>query len=84
MQSALWDLIISDAASKIHLTAKQLGLQKANKLSEEFMQKSRVEVREKQNEFMWLSFLKNMANKHSELFIEHKITAFQSYKEIPL
>lgn len=57
IQSALWDMVIADTASKIHLSAKQLGLDSANRLSPEYMQKSKMEVRRKQCEFMWHSYL---------------------------
>ena len=50
--AAVWDMVIVDSASKIHVSAKQLGLPPAEILSDEFMKKSRVEVREKQCEFM--------------------------------
>ncbi len=60
IQAALWDMIVADWASKIHITALQLGLKQADKLSPEFMQKSRVEVRDKQHQFMWQSYLKKI------------------------
>lgn len=60
IQAALWDMIIADAAAKIHLTARQHGIHAAEKISDEFMQKSKIEVRHKQNEFMWESFVKSL------------------------
>jgi len=62
IQAALWDMIVADNAAKIHLTAKQLGLQHADKISPEHFRKSKIEVRDKQNEFMWRSYL-NKLNK---------------------
>jgi L-ribulose-5-phosphate 4-epimerase len=61
IQAALWDMVVADSAAKIHLTAKQLGLHKADAMSAEYLQKSRVEVREKQNEFMWASYVGKMS-----------------------
>ncbi|OGT46458.1 MAG: hypothetical protein A3E83_00930 [Gammaproteobacteria bacterium RIFCSPHIGHO2_12_FULL_41_20] len=60
IQTALWDMIIVDIAAKIHLTAKQLGLSPTEKLPDEDMQKSRIEVRQKQCEFMWHAYLQKM------------------------
>jgi L-ribulose-5-phosphate 4-epimerase len=57
IQAVLWDMIIADMAAKIHLTARQLGLHHADKLSPEYMHKSKIEVRNKQCEFMWKSYL---------------------------
>lgn len=68
IQAALWDMVIADNAAKIHLTAKQLGLPQAEKLSKEYLQKSKVEVRNKQNEFMWLSYLNKLSVEHPEFF----------------
>lgn len=62
IQCALWDFVIADTAAKIHLSARQLGLTKAEIISAESLQKSKVEVRHKQNEFMWKSFVKNIEN----------------------
>lgn len=56
IQSALWDMVIADMSSKIHLSARQMGLQPADRLSDEYMRKSRVEVRQKQCDFMWRSY----------------------------
>lgn len=60
IQAALWDLVIADTAAKIHLTARQLGLHHADRLSNESLQKSKIEVRHKQNEAMWASYLKKI------------------------
>ena len=57
IQAALWDMVVADTAAKIHLSAKQLGLGPADRLSEEYMRKSKIEVRQKQCDFMWNSFL---------------------------
>lgn len=57
IQSALWDMIVADSAAKIHLAAKHLGLQHADKLSPEHFHKSKIEVRDKQHKFMWQSYL---------------------------
>ena len=60
IQAALWDMVIADIAAKIHLEAKKLGLHSADKLSAEYMQKSKIEVRHKQCEFMWNSYLQKI------------------------
>lgn len=60
IQAALWDMIIADNAAKIHLTARQLGLHHADQLPQEYLQKSRLEVRDKQNLPMWESYLKRI------------------------
>lgn len=67
IQAALWDMIIADQAAKIHLKAKQIGLNSPEKLSEEYFLKSKIEVRDKQNEFMWKNLsagLKSRATPH--------------------
>ena len=53
LPAALWDMIVADKASKIHLAARRMGLLKANKLSNKLMKKSKIEVRDKQCELMW-------------------------------
>jgi len=53
IQAALWDMVVAEMAAKVHVTAKQLGLPKADVLPDEFMQKSRIEVRDRQHGFMW-------------------------------
>jgi len=57
IQAALWDMVLADTAAKIHLSAKQLGLPAADRLSDQYMQKSAVEVRQKQCDSMWYSYL---------------------------
>jgi len=61
IQAALWDFVVADEAAKIHLNAKQLGLDSADKLSDQYMQKSRTEVRQKQCDFMWHSYLNKLS-----------------------
>jgi L-ribulose-5-phosphate 4-epimerase len=61
IQAALWDFVVADEAAKIHLDAKQLGLDSADKLSDQYMQKSRTEVRQKQCDFMWQSYLNKLS-----------------------
>lgn len=63
IQAALWDMIVADMAAKIHLTAKRMGIDRADLLPEEHIQKSRIEVREKQNLFMWESYLSKLKGK---------------------
>jgi len=58
IQSALWDFIIADMAAKTHLTANSLGIHSADMPPKEIIQKSKIEVRQKQCEFMWNSYLK--------------------------
>lgn len=60
IQAALWDMVIVDTAAKIHLTARNLNLHQADKLSEEDMLKSKIEVRQKQYAFMWDAYLKKL------------------------
>lgn len=60
LAAALWDFIVADQAAKIHLTALQLGLDKADKMSEAYLQKSKREVREKQHVSMWNSYLNKL------------------------
>jgi ribulose-5-phosphate 4-epimerase/fuculose-1-phosphate aldolase len=62
IQAALWDMVIADTAAKIHLSAKQLRLPSAEKLSDAYMQKSKIEVRQKQCDFMWQSYLHKLTN----------------------
>lgn len=57
IQSALWDFIIADTASAIHLDAIKIGLYEAETLPQHFLEKSRNEVRELQYEFMWQNYL---------------------------
>jgi L-ribulose-5-phosphate 4-epimerase len=57
IQLALWDMVVADSAAKIHLSARQMGLAAAEKLSQEYMRKSKIEVRQKQCDFMWHSYL---------------------------
>jgi L-ribulose-5-phosphate 4-epimerase len=57
IQSALWDFVVADMAAKAHLTARQLGLPSADLLPEEYFIKSRVEVRDRQYQFMWDSYI---------------------------
>lgn len=59
IQFAVWDFIIADMAAKIHLAAKQLGLNQADKLSDEYLQKSKTEVRDKHCNLIWHSYLGN-------------------------
>lgn len=61
IQGALWDMVVADMSSKIHLSAKQLGLQSAEKLSPQYMQKSKIEVRAKQANYMWHSYLNKLS-----------------------
>lgn len=53
LSSALWDMIIANQASKIHIKAKQMGLSQADNLSKESVQKSKREVRDQQHQWMW-------------------------------
>lgn len=57
IQAALWDFVVADLASKIHLSARQLGVDSAERLPDAYLQKSKVEVRHKQCDFMWNSLL---------------------------
>jgi len=57
IQAALWDMVVADTAAKIHLCARQMGLQSADVLSDQYLQKSKVEVRQRQCDYMWQSFL---------------------------
>jgi L-ribulose-5-phosphate 4-epimerase len=60
IQSALWDMIVADTASKIHLEAKRLGLHHADKLTKEDLLKSKTQVRDAQCGFVWESYLKGI------------------------
>lgn len=68
MEAALWDMVVADMAAKIHLSAHMLGIQKADKLSERFMQKSRIEVRHKQCNAMWKSYLNKFFGNYPDYF----------------
>jgi L-fuculose-phosphate aldolase len=57
IEDALWDMVIADMAAKVHIKAKHLGINKAEKLSLEYMEKSRKEVRNKQSQQMWSSWI---------------------------
>lgn len=57
IQAALWDMIVADWASDIHLEAKKLGLDRAERLPSEYIQKSKIEVRHRQCQAMWDSYL---------------------------
>lgn len=61
IQAALWDFIIVDIAAKIHLSAKQLGHVEPHALLEADFQKSKIEVREKQSEFMWQAHVNRLS-----------------------
>lgn len=61
IQAALWDFVVADMAAKIDLTARQLGLRGAELLSGEYLAKSRVEVRERQQQFMWDSYVERVS-----------------------
>jgi L-ribulose-5-phosphate 4-epimerase len=63
IQAALWDMVIADMAAGIHINALQLGLRGADILPPEFMLKSRLEVRDKQNAFMWESYVDKLGRK---------------------
>ena len=58
MEGALWDMIVADQAAQIHLAAKLHGLSKAEILNPECIQKSKIEVRDKQCDFMWNSLIR--------------------------
>ena len=61
IEAALWDMVITDWAAEIHLTAKQLGLHQAEKLADEYIEKSKIEVRHKQCHDMWKSYLEKIS-----------------------
>jgi L-ribulose-5-phosphate 4-epimerase len=61
IQAALWDMVVADWASRIHLDALKLGLRKAEPLSEAALAKSRREVRVLQCEAAWENLEKNAA-----------------------
>jgi L-ribulose-5-phosphate 4-epimerase len=61
IQAALWDMVVADLASKIHLSAKQLGHHAADEMSIEYLNKSKIEVREKQCDFMWENYLRKLS-----------------------
>lgn len=60
MKAALWDFVVADEAAKIHLDALRIGLKSADRLSDALMQKSNVEVRRKQCDFMWESYINRL------------------------
>jgi len=60
LQEALWDFIVCDKACQIQLQALQLGIKQAELISDEYLQKSRQEVRHKQNQFMWTNFVNSL------------------------
>lgn len=68
MQAALWDMVVADQAARIHLQARQLGIHSADKLSDELLQKSKIEVRDKQCLFMWDSYVKKLSHTHPDIF----------------
>jgi len=71
IQAAVWDMVIADIAAKIHVNARQMGLPPAELLSKEYMQKSRLEVRDRQCEFMWHAFVAGLQRQHlSETIID--------------
>ncbi len=61
LQAALWDFIVCDHAAKIHLQALQLGMKHAELISDEYLLKSKEEVRHKQFEFMWTNYVNSLA-----------------------
>lgn len=61
IQSALWDMVVTDLASDIHIAAQQLGLKQTEKLSTEYMEKSKIEVRDKQCDYMWKNYLEKIS-----------------------
>ena len=63
IHGALWDMIVADMAAKVHLTARQLGLKKAKRLSDEYMEKSKQEVRVRQSKLMWESYCVQLKQK---------------------
>lgn len=62
IQGTLWDMVVAEMAAKQHLTARQLGLLKAELLSPALLAKSRIEVRKNQCDFMWTSYVKRLGN----------------------
>lgn len=60
IRAAWWDMVIADAAAKIHVSAKQLGLPPAAIPSAAILEKSRREVRVRQCEAMWHSYAANL------------------------
>jgi len=53
IQSACWDFVLADQAARIHLDAAALGIHKADILTDEFLLKSKKEVRDLQCEAFW-------------------------------
>jgi L-fuculose-phosphate aldolase len=53
VRAALWDMIVADMASRIHLRALDAGIRKAENLPPEYVEKSRREVRDLQYEAAW-------------------------------
>lgn len=68
MEAAVWDMAVADMAAHIQLSAKKMGLHTAEKLSREFMEKSKIEVRQKQCYAMWKSYLNKFFNTYPEYF----------------
>jgi len=53
IQSALWNFIVADLASEVHLDARAAGIHAAESLDDNVYKKSRVEVRDRQYQAMW-------------------------------
>lgn len=60
IRAALWDMILLEWASQIHVEAVKMGLPTAGNVPDSDLEKSRREVRERQYESMWQSFVKEL------------------------
>lgn len=66
LPAALWDFIVCEQAAMVHLQAIQLGFKQAELISDEYLQKSKEEVRHKQFHFMWKNFVNSLAQNFSQ------------------
>jgi L-ribulose-5-phosphate 4-epimerase len=58
IQAALWDMVVADQAAEIHCNALRMGIIEAETLAQDYLEKSKNQVRFMQAQFMWENFIK--------------------------